>query len=108
MVLMSLCYLSDPLVDPTWPFILFAYSVFELLCQIYSNSKTSYDETDTFDSIKTNVASFFGYDISDNKKKREAKRQAMIYDKYINRIKKEENIEYNNVVKFLNKTAKIE
>lgn len=119
MAVVSLCYLSDASTDPTWPFILFAYSVFNLFYQMYESSKDyDYDDDGFWHGVKTNVASFFGCDTNDYYKKRyETARKNNNwngyggygnYGGYTDKTAEFEKKEYNEVVKFLNKTANFE
>lgn len=110
MAIISLCYLSDPLVDPTWPFILFMYSVFNLLCQIYESSKSYDGNVSIYQVLKHNFCAFFGYDTYDNERRYDTfkKNDKFIsYNRYVKEIETVEKKEYNDVVQFLKKNIKI-
>ena len=83
------------------------------MCSIYDSSKETYEESNgTWKTLKTDIASFFGYDLNDYRDKRYErikKNSAWAdYKQYSNKKNVEQLKEYNEVVKFLDKTAKID
>ena len=111
--IIAFSFLTDPFSEPVCPFILLMYAIFNILCSIYDSSKETYEESNgTWKTLKTDIASFFGYDLNDYRDKRYERIKKNSgwadYKQYSNKKNVAQLKEYNEVVKFLDKTAKID
>ena len=112
--LVALSFLSDVSIEPTCPFILFAYSVFDILSIMFESGQETNNgkKGGAFHTFKANFASFFGYDINDYYGKRyqqiNKNHEWDGYKKYSEEKKKMVLKEYDEVVKFLGNSVKID